>query len=132
MRIHAAGVNPDEQDEHIDAALLGEPEAQRRAPQPKLVQPRRKHNTDDVRRDEPDAQQRGNQAHIRPPVCVKGIVRTHRGKILHLRQQSCWELSRAPLRIVACRVGVGTHLLEARVGSLSALPFARRCVVMRL
>jgi hypothetical protein len=32
MRIHAAGVNPDEQDEHIDAALLGEPETQRCAP----------------------------------------------------------------------------------------------------
>jgi len=49
-----------------------------------------------------------------------------------LRQQSCWELLYALLRMLVCRVGIGTHLLEARVGSLSALPFATRRVVMRL
>ena len=34
-------------------------------------------------------------------------MRTHRQKILHLRQQSCWELLYALLRIVVYRVWVG-------------------------
>ena len=77
--VHEVRVDEDEHDEHVDRALLREPEAEleARPGDAHLVERLDEQDPAPVRDEEPDAEQHGEQAHVGAP--VGETIGRHRG-----------------------------------------------------